>query len=922
MGMHSDDTATNTDAAFSKNRLEGQAHTSYLSFWQSQLGKNPPVLELPTDQPRMALQTYQSKSHSIVLPESITESLERFGNEEDATPFTVLFSAFQVLLYRYTGQEDVIVATPFAAPARNGAGANGNHTKGANLVVLRTSLAGNPTFRQLLSRSRQIVDNAQAHNRLPIDQLIDELYADRDMHRYPLFHIVFALQESGQTLTLENGVPEIDLILEVIESGENLQAAFHFNADLFNSETIERLAGHYETILANVLENPALHIATLPMLTKKEHEQLLYRWNDTETVFPHEKCLHELFEQNVQHQEDAVAIRFADEQISYAELDRSSNQLAHYLCEIGVGPEIRVGISVERSVEMVVGILGILKAGGAYVPIDPAYPTERQDFMLTDSKVTILLTQQHLLKKMAQNSARILCLDADWEKIAETPQSGAKPQTPVEPDNLAYVIYTSGSTGRPKGIALRHRGVVNNIFDLNDSFGVGFGDHGLVISSLSFDMCVYEVLGMLAAGGTIVMPLASKLSDATHWADLVVQHGVTVWNSAPQLLEMLVNYTENRPELHPRSIRVTILGGDWVPVALPDRLKALAKDVNVIVLGGATESSIHSIVFPVEKTEPKWKSIPYGKPQRNQLGYILDANLQPLPIGVPGELHLGGIGLARGYFDRPDLTAEKFIPNPYCGVWSVESRELGVGSAECDVKTPNSPLPTPHSPLRIYKTGDLARWKADGNIELIGRMDHQVKIRGHRIELGEIMSVLKAQPGVEEAVVIAREDEPGNKPRRSHDHRGKRLVAYIVPASESAAAATESSAGSSEHHTEQISQWQSIYDDTYGQDSELKLEEDMNFAGWISSYTGLPFSEAELRETLDGSANRILALEPQETLEIGCGTGLILFKVAPHCTKYDGADLSPVVVEDLQRQIAQAGEKMQHVTVRQRLAEL
>jgi amino acid adenylation domain-containing protein len=431
---------------------------------------------------------------------------------------------------------------------------------------------------------------------------------------------------------------------------------------------------------------------------------------------------------------------FKEEQVTYSELNRRANQLAHHLRSLGVSPEVRVGICVERSVEMVVAILGTLKAGGAYVPLDPTYPRERLAFMLEDAKVSVLLTQQRLLAGLPEHRATVACLDSGWEVISR--QSGDSAKSEVTVENLAYVIYTSGSTGRPKGIMLRHSGVVNNLVDLNRSFEIGVEDRILAISSPSFDMCVYEVLGTLAAGATIVMPDASVAKDPSHWAKLIVEHRVTVWNSAPQLLEMLVGYVENRPELRPRFLRVAILGGDWVPVTLPARLKALAGNVKVIVLGGATEASIHSIVYPVEKADPSWRSIPYGRPMANQHAHILDPYLQPVPVGVPGELHLGGVGLARGYFDRPDLTAEKFIPNPF-----------GQQPGE-----------------RLYKTGDLARYMPDGNIELIGRMDYQVKIRGHRIELSEIVAALKQHPAIEQAVVVAREDKPGNK----------RLVAYVV----------------------------------------------------------------------------------------------------------------------------------------------
>jgi len=876
--------------AVPENGLQGEALQSSLAYWKKRLGENPPVLELPTDRARLALQTYRHETHRFTLSAALVDSLRHLCRAEDVTLFEGLFAVYQILLRRYTGQNDVVTAAPL------------HHA--ANTLLLRTDMSGNPTFRELLARLRRIMREAHEHQALSFKQLARELYPQRDISSF--YQTAFALQngstelaEAGATSSRMNGVIEkLDVAFAIAESAQGWEGTFTYNADLFDATTIQRMAGHYETLLRSAVANPEVRIAAMQMLTGEEMKQILFDWNETQTAFPHDKCLHQLFEDHVAQQPDAVAVRFADEQVTYFELNRRANQVANYLRSLGAGSEVRVGISVERSIEMAVGILSILKAGGAYVPMDPAYPQERQVYMLQDSKVSILLTQKCLVENWSAHGVKLVCLDEDWNMMAKL--SAANPETGVEPDNLAYVIYTSGSTGRPKGIALRHRGVVNNIMDLNRNYGVGATDQTLVISSLSFDMCVYEVLGTLAAGGAMIMPLPAQLHDATHWAELVVRHGVTVWNSAPQLLDMLVSYTEPRPTLPPASIRVTILGGDWVPVTLPDRLKALAKSVSVIVLGGATEASIHSIVFPVKKTDPAWKSIPYGKPQNNQLAYILDANLQPVPIGVPGELHLGGIGLARGYFDRPDLTAEKFLPNP----------AEGFPIADYGMRNAESAIPNPHSEIgsRIYKTGDLARWKADGNIELIGRMDHQVKIRGHRIELGEIVSVLKEQPVVGEAVVIAREDEPGNK----------RLVAYVVPAIDQHDATNTNGAT---HHAEQIAQWQAIYDDTYGQDSALKLESTMNFVGWISSFTGLPFAEAELRETLEGSVERILALRPKQALEIGCGTGLVLFRVAPHCARYDATDLSPVAVQSLAQQFQKLGEKWQHVNVRQQLAD-
>ena len=608
------------------------------------------------------------------------------------------------------------------------------------------------------------------------------------------------------------------------------------------------------------------------MLTPAERQRLLLDWNATEREFPDSACLHHLFEENAIRAPGAAAVLFEDTRLTYAELDRRANQLAHYLQGLDVGHESRVGICVDRSLEMVVGILGILKAGAAFVPMEPTYPRDRLAFMLQDSQVALLLTQKHLAGTLPDVDAPTICLGVENEVLARQPVQA--PNCPADAQSLAYVIYTSGSTGTPKGISLRHQGVVNNLFDLNVSFNVGSADRVLAISSLSFDMCVYEVLGTLAAGGGIVMPSPALAKEPAHWAELVMRDQVTVWNSAPQLLEMLVDYVEPRPHLHPSHLRVAILGGDWVPVSLPDRLRRLAPNATVIVLGGATEASIHSIVFPVRDVDPSWKSIPYGRPMANQKAYILDADLQPLPIGVPGELHLGGIGLARGYFRRPKLTAERFIRNPFSN--------------------------DPHE--RIFKTGDLARWMPDGNIELLGRLDHQVKIRGHRIELGEVEAALRSHPSVDEAVVMAREDEPGEK----------RLVAYVVPA---VTTGDDRSGGS-----DQVARWQAVYDETYSQPA-VSDDRGCNFVGWVSSFTGQPLPVEEMLELVDRTVERILALRPDRVLEIGCGTGLVLFPVAPQCARYDATDVSPVVLQQLAREIVRPGRKLSHVRLFQRAAD-
>ncbi len=822
--------------------LADPARAAALAFWKRRLQNAPAVLDLPLDHPRPPSAVWRPAGFSGSFP---------FGVAASQDPIWLLGS-FQLLLNRYTGQPEVLT---------------GASLSDGEPIIVAGRFSGNPTVARVLEEMDEFLAEAESHASLPIQELIAGLGVDGNAGYRPLFQVTFSFrrEEGSPANASENPMascwarltPMADLNLVAVRNGGELRFTFHYNATLFDQTTIERMAGHWRCLLERAAARPGTRISELPLLTEAEQELMLRQWNDTRTPFPSGRCLHQLFEDQAAARPSAPAVIAGQETLTYADLNRRANQVAHHLRGLGVGPEVRVGLSVERSTDMVTGILGILKAGGAYVPLDPDYPADRLSFMLEDARVSVLVTQQRLLARLPAHRAGVVVLDGEGEAIAR--RSPDNPASGVEADNLAYVIYTSGSTGRPKGIALRHQGVVNNLVDLNESYAIGAADRVLSISSLSFDMCVYEVLGTLAAGGIIVIPEASMARDPAYLAELVVRHQVTVWNSAPQLLEMMVDYLDSHPAIQARSLRVAILGGDWVPVTMPDRLRRLVGESSVIVLGGATEASIHSITYPVVETDPAWRSIPYGKPMRNQRAYIIDRYWQAVPIGVPGELCLGGIGLARGYFERPELSAEKFIPNPF----SLEAGD------------------------RIYRTGDLARYMADGTIELLGRLDHQVKIRGHRIELGEIAAVLRNHPAVEQTVVTARDDGSG-----------KRLVAYVVAKTDAAPAAGD------RPRPEVVGNWRAVYDETYSR-SDFEHDRTRDFTGWVSSYDGAAFSQPELDELLEATVDRIRALGPRRVLEIGCGSGLILFQLAPECVRYDGSDISPVVIRNLKKLVAE-----------------
>jgi amino acid adenylation domain-containing protein/FkbM family methyltransferase len=743
-------------ALWQRQWLHGEILETQLAYWKQQLQGVPTLLELPADRPRPAVQSFRGAHQTFVLPADLSQQLKALTQAEGVSLFMTLMAAFEALLHRYCGQEQMIVSTGVANRDRR----ETEPLIGCliNILLLRADLRGNPTFRELLGRVRQTTLGAFAHQDLPFEKLAEELQPDRDLSYNPLTQVMFVLLTAPmqpprltglqvRVVDVESAASPYDLVLHMWETPEGLAGVVDYATDLFEASTIRRMLGHFRTLLEGVVAAPHQRVLDLPLLTAPERQLLLYDANATHKDFPADKCLHHLFEQRAAAAPEAPAVLYADGCLTYGELDRRANQLARHLRKLGVRPDVLVGLCMERSLEMVVGLLGILKAGGAYVPLDPAYPQERLRFMLEDTRAPVLLTQAHLRDRLEGLPGCVVCLDADWEAIAA--EQTTPPQTGVGPLNLSYVIFTSGSTGTPKGIAIQHRGVLNNIVDLNWRFGVGPRDRILCLSSLSFDMCVYEVFGTLEAGAAIVMPLQAELREPARWADLMRRHRVSVWNSAPALLKMLVDYVADRPDLWPRHLHLAILGGDWVPVSLPDRLTAMAPQVRFIVLGGATEASIHSIIYPVEKADPAWRSIPYGVPQYNQKAYILNSRLEPVPVGLAGELYLGGIGLGRGYFGRPAQTADRFVPNPFAAA-------------------PGE---------RIYRTGDLARWLPDGNIELIGRIDYQVKLRGLRIECGEIEAVIRRHGGVREAVVVAHDDGRGDK----------RLVAYVRPDPETAA---------------------------------------------------------------------------------------------------------------------------------------
>jgi amino acid adenylation domain-containing protein len=743
-------------AIWQRRWLQGAVLESRLSYWRQQLKDAPHLLELPADRPRLAVQSYRGARQSFLLPKALSEALKTLSRQEAATLFMTLLAAFKTLLHRHTGRDDIVVGSPIAGRSRV-------ETEGlvgffVNNLVLRTDLAGDPSFREMLGRVRETALGADGHQGLPFEKLVEELQPERALSYNPLFQVMFAFQNfptqsvklpglTASPVKFQNDTAKFDLTLAMVEKEGKLGGSFEYSTDLFDETTIKRMIGHFQTLLEGVVANPDQRLSDLPILTKAERHQLLVEWNDTKREYPKNKCIHELFETQVERSPDAVAVVFEDKTLTYRELSRRANQLAHYLKQRGVGPQVLVGLCVERSLEMTVGILGILKAGGAYVPLEPRSPKERLAFMLEDAEVSILLTHKRLSEDLPRRGMQVIYLDTDWKAIAE--QSEENPHHEATSDNLAYMIYTSGSTGKPKGVLITHRNLVHST-SARVSYYAGPVENFLLIPSFVFDSSVAGIFWTLCQGGTLVLAQPGAERDASQMAALIETRRISHLLCLPSLYALLLAQAKPGQLV---SLKTVIVAGEACELGIAERHQELLPQTSLFNEYGPTEGTVWSTVYPYTNAEHKSRQFPIGAPISNCQIYVLDAYMQPVPIGVPGEIFIGGAGLARGYLNRPELTAEKFIPDPF-------SDEPGA---------------------RLYKTGDLARYLPDGNIEFLGRVDHQVKIRGFRIELGEIEAVLSQHPTVREAVVVSREDLPGEK----------RLVAYVVPPQEPAPSTSE-----------------------------------------------------------------------------------------------------------------------------------
>ncbi|MBW4569115.1 MAG: amino acid adenylation domain-containing protein [Tolypothrix carrinoi HA7290-LM1] len=736
--------------------LQGEREKTQLSYWKQQLADAPTTLSLPIDRQRPPAQSFKGAASFFKLSSHLTGMLRSLSKKQGVTLFMTLLAAFQAQLYRYTSQEDICIGSPIA---------NRNHADierligfFVNTLVFRTDLSGNPSFLELLNRVRQVCVGAYAHADLPFDRLVGELHPERNLSHTPLFQVTFALQEDtkkdlvlpGLTLKwLQNHseTAKFDLALHVVDSKPELWGWWEYNTDLFDAATIERMVGHFTNLLEGIVNQPGKRLSDLPLLTEPERQTLLVNWNDTTTDYPQDKCIHELFEAQVEKTPDAVAVVFEDQQLTYGELNAKANQLAHYLRSLGVKPEVLVGICVERSLLMVIGLLAILKAGGAYVPLDPAYPPERLAFILQDAQVSVLLTQQHLIENLPKNQISVVCLDTNWESIAQ--QSLQNPISECTTDNLAYIIYTSGSTGQPKGVLVNHSNVVRLLATTEFWYNFNQQDVWTLFHSIAFDFSVWEIWGALLYGGRlIVVPYWLSRSPEDFYKLLLTQQ-VTILNQTPSAFRQLMQVEKSLGNSNNLSLRKVIFGGEALQLESlrPWFERHGDESPQLVNMYGITETTVHVTYRPLKIADLEVAPASViGRPIPDLQVYLLDSYGQPVPIAVPGEMYIGGAGVVRGYLNRPELTAQRFISNPF------------------------SDKPS----ARLYKSGDLARYLPNGDIEYLGRIDHQVKIRGFRIELGEIEAVISQYPVVRETVVIVSEGSADSQ----------RIVAYVVPQKE------------------------------------------------------------------------------------------------------------------------------------------
>ncbi|HSH02516.1 MAG TPA: amino acid adenylation domain-containing protein, partial [Anaerolineae bacterium] len=835
----------------------------HLDFWREQLNVNTTLLPLPTDKPRPPQQSFHGQTIPFHIPLATSQRLATISQENNATLYMTLLTACGILLQRYTGEENILIGSPIA---------NRNHTEiealigfFVNTLVMRVDIDSRQDFITLLGHTRTRALAAYDHQDMPFELLVQELQPNRDLSYQPLFQVMFAFQNlppaklelpglTIETVSKANDSAKFDLTWFLHESDDGLVGSLEYNTDLFTTATMERMIGHFQTLLAAIAANPQQPIATYNLLTPSELTHLQQWHAPPATQYDQTLTLPQLFNAQAALTPDATATIFNDTHLTYHQLHQQVNQLAHYLQSLGTSPEQRLGLAFANPQQMLIALLAILKTGATYVPLDPHFPPDRLSYIIEDAQLSHILTATDTRDHLPATSTSVLLLDQLQPDITSQPTTNLNLNFP--PQTLAYIIYTSGSTGRPKGVQIPHQAVHNFLNSMRHRLNITVVDTLLAITTISFDISVLELLLPLTVGAKVVLTTRDTAADGRRLQQLLRDHHITTMQATPASWQLLLA-SQWAPSDHLK----ILCGGEALPRELAQQLIDHAG--SVYNMYGPTETTVWSAVGQVLPTSGEATSAvePIGSPIDNTQLYILDPYLQPAPLGVPGDLYIGGHGLARGYWGRPALTATKFIPHPF-------STEPGA---------------------RLYHTGDRARYLPSNRIEFLGRSDFQIKLRGFRIELGEIEALLAEHDAVSQAAVTLHTLSP----------QDKRLIAYVVPQTEEEPTNT---ADLTTTQQEQLTHWRSIWSETY-QQSDGATPFNFNTIGWNSSYTGQPIPQPHMQEWLDHTIRRLRHLHPQNVLEIGCGTGMILFNLAPHCTSYHATDISASGLDYIQSQL-------------------
>ena len=861
-------------AIWQRQWLQGEVLQNQLKYWSERLAGAPPQLQLPTDRQRPPEESFRGGMLRFHLPAKITGELDELARRDGATLFMVMLAAYQLLLSRWSGQQDIVVGSPIAG--RKNREVEGLIGFFVNTLVLRTDVSGNPTFRQLLKRVKGLTLGAYAHQDLPFEVLVKELHPERNLAHQPIFQVALAFQNYPEECLELPGIKwtgidteyvntHVDLTLYLFEQPDGISGTLEYARDLFDQDTIERFVGHFQTLLEGIVAEPDCPIARLRLLREDERQELL-QWHGPQTGLPPESDVVSMLQRRARSSPDATAICGGDRALSYRALNARANRLARCLCNRGVRRRDHVGVYAQRGVECVVAFYAILKAGAVYVPLDPGYPQERLVGICRDADVGHILVQEQGPLSLDLSTVDFIPIDkASGLGTDRDSDDDDDLHRPFDPTAPAYAIYTSGSTGRPKGVLLHHLGLANVMAAQRNVFMLDATERIVQLAAISFDASVFEFVLALGAGACLFYGTREELLPGTALTAFLERHSVTIMTITPSALSSL------SPEGLP-SLRTIIAAGEDFP---PELARGWLKACRVFNAYGPTESTIWATIHECSAESIRGR-VPIGRPIDNLRVYVLDSNLNAVAVGEIGELCVGGLGVALGYINRPDLTADRFIDDPVC---------FGQG--------------------KIYRTGDMARWRPDGNLEFVGRKDNQVKVRGYRIEPAEIEAVLLEHPAVKSAVVLAREDTPGEL----------RLVSYVV-GDRNVSLGSASGESHDRLRNEIVSEWETLYEETYG---SQRTTAGPNFAGWNSSYTGQPIPASEMQEWLTDAIARIQALRPRRLLEVGCGVGLLLQHLAPECAVYVGTDISTSALEQLRRWIGKR-EEFGHVELLHRSA--